>query len=73
MFTKMTDIAKKVAKRIKADGYKSKAISASGGKWVEGDGRKKQFGYISLKNAAELAGLGVIVKNYLLTNPEYGN
>lgn len=73
MLTKMTDMAKKVAKRIKADGYKSKAISASGGKWVDGDGRKEQFGYISLKHAAELAGLGVIGKNYLLTNPEYGN
>ena len=73
MLTKMTDMAKEVAKRIKADGYKSKAISASGGKWVEGDGRKEQFGYISLKHAAELAGLGVIGKNYLLTNPAYGN
>ena len=74
MLTKMTDMAKEVAKRIKADGYKSKAISASGGKWAEDDnGRKDQFGYISLKHAAELAGLGVIGKNYLLTNPKYGN
>ena len=73
MLTKMTDMAKAVAKQVKADGYKSKAISASGGKWVDGDGRKEQFGYISLKHAAELAGLGVIGKNYLLTNPEYGN
>jgi len=73
MLTKMTDMAKKVAKRIKADGYKSKAISASGGKWFEGDGRKEHCGYISLKHAAELAGLGSITRNYLLTNPEYGN
>jgi epoxyqueuosine reductase QueG len=73
MLTKMTDIAKEVAKRIKNDGYESKAISASGGKWVDIAGRKEQFGYISLKHAAELAGLGVIGKNYLLTNPEYGN
>jgi len=73
MLSKMTDMAKEVAKRIKADGYKSKAISASGGKWVESGGRKDQFGYISLKHAAELAGLGVIGKNYLLTNPNYGN
>ena len=69
MLTKMTDMAKKVAKRINTDGYKAKAISASGGKWVDGN----QFGYISLKHAAELAGLGIITKNYLLTNPEYGN
>ncbi|MCL1848667.1 MAG: 4Fe-4S binding protein [Clostridiales bacterium] len=71
--TEMTDIAKKVAKRIKADGYQSKAISASGGKTVEIDGRKEHFGYISLKHAAEIAGLGVIGKNYLLTSLRYGN
>jgi len=73
MLTAMTKMAKEVAKRIKADGYKTKVISAAGGKWVEGDGRKEQFGYISLKHAAEIAGLGVIGKNYLLTNPQYGN
>lgn len=73
MLTAMTSMAKEVAKRIKADGYKTKVISAAGGKWVDGDGRKEQFGYISLKHAAEIAGLGVIGKNYLLTNPQYGN
>ena len=73
MLTSMTNIAKKVEKRIKADGYKAKVISAAGGKWVDGDGRKEQFGYISLKHAAKIAGLGVIGKNYLLTNPQYGN
>ena len=66
---KMTDIAKNVAKRIKADGYKSKAINGMGGKWVNG----MQFGHISMKHAAELAGLGIIGKNYLLFNSEYGN
>ena len=69
MLTKMTDIAKEVAKRIKADGYKSKAISATGGKTIDG----KLHGHISLKHAAELAGLGLINRNYLLTNPQYGN
>ncbi|MCL2812933.1 MAG: 4Fe-4S binding protein, partial [Clostridia bacterium] len=73
MLTQISNIAKEVAKRIKAAGFKSKAISATGGKWVEGDGRKEQFGYISLKHAAEIAGLGIIGKNYLLTNPQYGN
>lgn len=73
MLTAMTEMAKIVAKRIKTDGYKTKAISAAGGRWVEGDGRKEQVGYISLKHAAEIAGLGVIGKNYLLTNPQYGN
>jgi len=73
MLTAMTNMAKGVEKRIKADGYKTKVISAAGGKWVDGNGRKEQFGYISLKHAAEIAGLGVIGKNYLLTNPQYGN
>jgi epoxyqueuosine reductase QueG len=70
MLTKMTDIAKIVAKRItKESGYKAKVISASGGKYVDG----KHYGSISLKHAAELAGLGVITRNYLLTSPKYGN
>lgn len=73
MLSTMTSIAKAVAKRIKAHGYQTKAISAAGGKWVQGDGRKEQVGYISLKHAAEMAGLGVIGKNYLLTSPQYGN
>ena len=73
MLTAMTDMAKKVEKRLKTNGCKTKVISAAGGKWVDGDGRKEQFGYISLKHAAEIAGLGVIGKNYLLTNPQYGN
>ncbi len=69
----MTEMAKAVAKRIKADGCKTKPISAAGGKWVQSGGRKEQFGFISLKHAAFLAGLGIIGKNYLLTNPKYGN
>ena len=75
MLTEMTNKAKKVEKRIKANGYKTKVISAAGGKWVDvgGDGKKEQFGYISLKHAAEISGLGVIGKNYLLTSPQYGN
>ena len=66
---KMTGIAKEVAKRIKADGYKTKPINGMGGKWING----MQSGHISLKHAAQLAGLGVIGRNYLLTNPQYGN
>ncbi len=73
MLKAMTKMAKDVAKRIKADGYKTKVISAAGGKWIQGDGRKEQFGLISLKHAAEIAGLGVIGKNYLLTNSQHGN
>jgi epoxyqueuosine reductase QueG len=73
MLTAMTNMAKEVAKRIKTHGRKALVISAAGGKWVDGEGRKEQNGYISLKHAAELAGLGVIGKNYLLTNPQFGN
>ncbi len=70
ILTRMTDIAKAAAKRItKESGHKTKAISASGGKTIN----SKMYGYISLKHAAELAGLGVITRNYLLTSPEYGN
>jgi len=66
---KMNGIAKNVAKKIKGQGYKVKAISGTGGKSVNG----KFYGQISLKHAAELAGLGIINRNYLLTSPEYGN
>ena len=41
MLTGMTNMAKVVAKRLKSDGYKTKVISASGGKWVECGGRKR--------------------------------
>ena len=69
LLTKMTAVAKDVAKRIKTHGYATKAISGSGVKTIEG----KQYGHISLKHAAELAGLGQITRNYLLTSPQYGN
>ena len=69
IIARMTSIAKEVEKRIKKDGHQAKAISATGGKYIEG----KHYGYISLKHAAELAGLGLINRNYLLTNPQYGN
>ena len=65
----LKDAAKQVAKQIKAAGYRSRAIGGMDGKWVDGNTR----GPISLKHAAELAGLGIIGKNYLLTNPVHGN
>jgi len=69
MLKNMNTVAKDVAKRIKKDGYKVKAISGVSGKYADG----KLYGHISLKHAAELAGLGIIGRNYLLTNSEYGN
>jgi len=65
----LKETVKQVAKQIKAAGYTVRAIGGMDGKWVDGSTR----GPISLKHAAELAGLGVIGKNYLLTNPEHGN
>ena len=65
MVKKMDAIAKVVAKQISGKGYKVKAITSVGSKGYNGA--------ISLKHAAELAGIGVINRNYLLTNPEYGN
>jgi ferredoxin len=64
-----SEAAKEVAKRIKADGYEAKAMSGLGGKYVDG----MQHGHISMKHAAELAGLGLINRNYLLTNSGHGN
>ena len=68
-YKRMDNIAKEVAKQITCAGYKAKAVGGIGGKkWIDGT----NHGHISLKHAAELAGLGVIGKNYLLINPEYG-
>jgi len=69
MLKHMTALAKTMEKRIKAHGHRAKAVSASGGKTVDG----QMLGHISLKHAAQLAGLGVIGRNYLLTSPAYGN
>jgi len=65
MVKKVDGIAKEVAKQIKGKGYQAKAIGSIGTKGYNGP--------ISLKHAAELAGLGVIGRNYLLANPEHGN
>ena len=72
---KMSNLAKEVKQQIKLKGFKAKSISSTGGKWIECNlnESKDLFGHISLKHAAELAGLGVIGRNYLLTNAEYGN
>ncbi|MDR2040393.1 MAG: 4Fe-4S binding protein [Bacteroidales bacterium] len=69
MVEKMNHTAKEAAKQVKEMGYKTKIIGGLGGKWDNGRFR----GHISLKHAAELAGLGCITRNYLLTNPDYGN
>jgi epoxyqueuosine reductase QueG len=68
MIEKTNAVAKDVAKRLKDDGYKTKAVSGFGGKFIDG----KQYGPFSMKHAAEIAGLGTIGRNMLLISPEYG-
>ena len=65
----LKEAAKQVAKQLKAAGYQARAIGGMDGKWMDGNTR----GPISLKHAAELAGLGAITRNYLLTSERYGN
>ena len=60
MLKKMNCVAKEVTKAILSKGFKAKAMDGLSGK-------------ISLKHAAELAGIGIIGRNYLLINPEHGN
>jgi len=62
-------IAEKVAKQIKANGFKTKVIGGFSAKKAN----DRFYGQISLKHAGELAGLGVMTRNFLLTNREYGN
>lgn len=66
---KMDGIAKEIAGQLKKLKYKATPIISLGGKWVDGHFRSR----ISLKHAAELAGLGIVARNYLLTNDRYGN
>ena len=65
MVSKIDNIAKEVAKLIKSKGFQTKVIGSVNTKGYNGP--------ISLKHAAELAGLGIIGRNYLLTNKKYGN
>ena len=65
---KIGEIEKATSKMIKKAGFKVKGINCIGGKYIDGI----TYGTMSLKHAAEAAGLGVIGKNYLLINPEHG-
>jgi epoxyqueuosine reductase QueG len=72
---KVENAANALMKQIKRKGYKAKSISSTGGKYIEcnKNERKELFGHISLKHAAELSGIGIIGRNYLLQNAKYGN
>ncbi|MCD7973861.1 MAG: epoxyqueuosine reductase [Candidatus Azobacteroides sp.] len=69
MIKKMNDIARKIAKTIKKDNVDVKPVGSVGGAWEKG----RFMGYLSLKHAGELAGIGKIARNYLLTNDKTGN
>ncbi len=66
---KMDRAATDVSAELKKLKYKAVSIVSLSGKFVDGRFRSR----VSLKHAAELAGLGVIARNYLLTNDKYGN
>ena len=69
MVKKMDEQAKTVSGIIKKMGFRARLINSIGGSWDNG----RFMGHISLKHAAELAGLGRIGKNYLLMNRQHGN
>jgi epoxyqueuosine reductase QueG len=69
MIEKLDPMSEMLAAELKSRKIKAKAIKSASGRFVDGG----FFGMISLKHAAELAGLGVIGRNYLLCNEKYGN
>lgn len=66
---KMDRVAREVMGELKRLKHKAVPVLSLSGRWIDGRSRSR----ISLKHAAELAGLGVIARNYLLTNNRYGN
>jgi epoxyqueuosine reductase len=69
MTSKMNKLAMEISKEIKAEGVESAAVKSINSSWRDDRNR----GPISLKHAAQLAGLGKIGKNTLLVNKHYGN
>jgi len=65
----MAKLTKEVATALKTGGHSSASVHPISGKTYNG----RFQGRISLKHAGELAGLGVIGKNYLLINNTFGN
>lgn len=67
--SQMRDIAERVANRMTGEGYRTHVISVCNERRDEPD----YWDHMSMKRAAENAGLGRIIRNHLLTNPVYGN
>lgn len=66
---KMDRVAREVMGELKRLKHKEVPILSLSGRWLDGRFRSR----ILLKHAAELAGLGVVARNYLLINNCYGN
>ncbi|PXV58941.1 epoxyqueuosine reductase QueG [Dysgonomonas alginatilytica] len=69
MVEKLDSLAEQLATELKKRKIRTKAIKSASGRFVDGG----FYGTISLKHAGELAGLGIIGRNYLLCNEKYGN
>lgn len=69
MVEKLDTLAEQLATELKIHKVKTKVVKSASGRFVD----KGFYGLISLKHAAELSGLGVIGRNYLLCNEKYGN
>lgn len=69
MIEKLDSMTEALATKLKKNKVNSKAIKSASGRFIDGG----FYGTISLKHAAELAGLGVIGRNCLLCNEKYGN
>lgn len=69
MVEKMNSAAITLTKYLRKSKFTAKSIGSLSGKWENG----RFMGPISLKHAGELAGIGIVARNYLLTNKQYGN
>ncbi len=69
MIEQLDSLSEMMAAELKKHKVKTKAIKSASGRFVDGG----FYGIISLKHAAELAGLGIVGRNYLLCNEKYGN
>ncbi len=70
MVEKLDSLAEQLSAELKTHKVRTKVFRSLGGKYEKNGGF---YGNISMKHAAELAGLGVIGRNYLLCNDKYGN
>lgn len=69
MSSRVRDVARRVEEHLLEAGYKAKVVSVFNAKQDEAD----FIDHMSMKRAAEYAGLGRVIRNHLLTSPVYGN